>query len=279
MEEFNSDNYLEQRQKKEDVTANFTPVKILFMAIILAGFSYLAWYAYNSSGSIDDASLPLIAANKEQIKSKPENPGGLVVANRDKDIYDGMSGKAYKKTKKEKPVTPPEAPVSKEDATKTVEENIKTLQTPAVIAATKSDFIVTKDPAKKPEPAVVAETQPQTETAPVMVEPQPAEQVSELDRELADIKTEAPAEPKQETSKIYSVRIAALKNEQAAIEAWNSLKSSHHDVLGGLTSEIQIVERDGKTIYYLHAGPIKAKDQADQVCAQLQAQGRRCRVY
>ena len=78
---------------------------------------------------------------------------------------------------------------------------------------------------------------------------------------------------------IYTVRIAALKTEHATVEAWKSLKSTYSDLLGNLDSEVQISEKDGKAVYYLHAGPISSRALAEQICKSLQERGRRCRVY
>ncbi len=284
MSEFNSDDYLEQRQKQNKVTANFSQVKALLVLAVVGIFVYIAWYAYTSPGNVEDSSLPVIQASSEIVKSKPEDPGGLVVANRDKGIFEGMSNTPAKKVKIEKTVTPPEAPVSKQAVVEKIEKALPVAKEPEIVAANPNpDFIVSKK-AEEPKPVPV----------------QAVAETSELDKELDDIQpnpvTEpaatvetvaqpAPAiEPAPTTGvlklpKIYTVRIAALKTEQATIEAWKSLKSTYKDVLGNLGSEVQIAEKDGKEVYYLHAGPISSQAQAEQICKSLQERGRRCRVY
>lgn len=284
MSEFNSDDYLEQRQKQSKVTANFSQLKALLVLVVLAVFVYIAWYAYTSPGNVDDSSLPVIQASSEIIKSKPENPGGLVVANRDKAIFEGMSNVPAKKIKTEKTVTPPEANISKQVVAETIEKTLPVVKEPETVTASpNADFIVSK----KAEESKTSSTQA-------------VEQTSELDKELDDIQPNSVVEPVAPVEsvtqptivvepapatgglklpKTYTVRIAALKTESAAIEAWKSLKATYRDVLGGLTSEIQVVEKDGKEVYYLHAGPITSQVQAEQICKSLQERGRRCRVY
>lgn len=289
MEDFNSDDYLEQRLKKSKPTYSFPKLKIAFVSIVIISFGLLGWYAYSKSGTIDDASLPLIEAKTSLIKSKPENPGGLVVANRDKDIFENMSNKKTKKAKVEKTITQPEAPASKESITKTVEKEIQSLPKVESKKEINPDFIVSKDPAK------ALTTEPNAEKENTVTEsdnvntPENKEHIiddlDELDQELSKIdnKQETSTEQKELKSetvaKNYSIRIAALKTESSAIEAWESLKSDYQNILGNLSREIIKTEKDGKTTFYLHAGPISTQEKAEQICKQLQDAGRRCRVY
>ena len=287
MTEFNSDDYLEQRQKQNKVIANFSQVKALLVLAVVGIFIYIAWYAYTSPGTVEDASLPVIQASAEIVKSKPENPGGLVVANRDKGIFEGMSNTPAKKVKTEKTVTPPEAPVSKQVVAEKIEKALPVVKEPETVAANPNpDFIVSKK-AEEPKPApvqVVAETseldkelediQPNPVTEPAAV----AEVVAQPTVQTEVVQS-APASGGLKLPKTYTIRIAALKNEQATIEAWKSLKSTYQDVLGNLSNEVVVAEKDGKEVYYLHAGPISSQAQAEQICKSLQERGRRCRVY
>jgi hypothetical protein len=305
MSEFNSDDYLEQRQKKSKVVANFSQVKALLVLAVVGIFVYIAWYAYTSTGNVEDSSLPVIPASSEIIKSKPENPGGLVVANRDKGIFEGMSNIPAKKIKTEKPVTPPEAPVSKQVVVEKIEKTLPVVPEKEVVdnSVPVHDFIVSKNGEKSapttepeivPETIAVSSSTPSEVVAPeqtmVKAAPEPSELDSELDKELDNIKPNSVNVQKTENivqphsgglklPEIYTVRIAALKTEHATVEAWKSLKSTYSDLLGNLDSEVQISEKDGKEVYYLHAGPISSRARAEQICKSLQERGRRCRVY
>jgi hypothetical protein len=323
MSEFNSDDYLEQRQKQTKIIANFSQVKLLLILAVIGIFIYIAWYAYTSTDDIDDSSLPIIQANSEIIKTKPENPGGLVVANRDKSIYEGMSSAPAKKAKTEKTVTPPEAPASKQVVVEKIEKNLPVVSEKQdnVNSVPVQDFIVSKNEEKQElpiQPEEASETHseqvseivepsvpdaqekvlpPVTSNAIVKADHVHEPEISELDKELDDIKpnvntkkTENIIQPDSKTGselksgglrlpRTYTIRIAALKTEQATIEAWKSLKSNYNDLLGNLNSEVRVAEKDGKKIYYLHAGPVSSQLQAEQICKSLQEQGRRCRVY
>jgi hypothetical protein len=65
----------------------------IVVTLCVLGFGYFAWHSYNSQQpSVHESDLPLIKA-PTGIKSKPKDPGGIVIPNRDKDIYDHISGK------------------------------------------------------------------------------------------------------------------------------------------------------------------------------------------
>jgi hypothetical protein len=67
--------------------------KVAMVATALACFSYLLWYSYyiHIDNTVEE-DLPLIKA-PTNIISKPEDPGGMIIPNKDKDIYKQMSGR------------------------------------------------------------------------------------------------------------------------------------------------------------------------------------------
>jgi hypothetical protein len=88
---------------------NSLEYKFLTVLIATAVFSYISWHAYSTQVmTVDPNSLPIIYA-KKGIKSKPENPGGIEIANLDKGIYDYISGREPTNKKKS-------ASYSREDA-------------------------------------------------------------------------------------------------------------------------------------------------------------------
>ena len=65
-------------------------------AIVIAalfGFSYLLWYSYYIHiDNVKEEDLPIVQAPLNII-SKPQDPGGVIIPNKDKDIYNHMSGR------------------------------------------------------------------------------------------------------------------------------------------------------------------------------------------
>lgn len=100
--------------KKPALSDNFSLIKTLVVVTCTACFIYLAWYSYSTQvDNVKESDLPIIYAPKN-IKFKPEDPGGFVVANKDKTIYDHISGK-NPKTSAINTQKPTETPVAKED--------------------------------------------------------------------------------------------------------------------------------------------------------------------
>ncbi|AIL64670.1 Sporulation related domain protein [Rickettsiales bacterium Ac37b] len=65
-----------------------TLLRLLVIALI---FAALAWYMLDNiySGN-DNADIPVIKSDFSPIKIKPEDPGGMVVPNMDKDVYNNL---------------------------------------------------------------------------------------------------------------------------------------------------------------------------------------------
>ena len=97
--------------------------KYLILASVLISFFYFAWYAYTTQiNNQNEADLPLILAPK-QVKFKPLDPGGLIVPNKDKHIYDHVLGKTTIKpikTYKEN-----EKPIDRADIPTIIKKQIK----------------------------------------------------------------------------------------------------------------------------------------------------------
>ena len=78
--------------------------------VALAGFAGIIWYAYNwGLGQVETARLPVILAEPEPIKSRPESPGGLEVPHQDKLVLNEVVPDP-EKPQVERLLPPPETP-------------------------------------------------------------------------------------------------------------------------------------------------------------------------
>lgn len=76
----------------------------------------------------------------------------------------------------------------------------------------------------------------------------------------------------------YRVQLGAFgRGEDAARRAWRELSHRHPDLLGTLTPRVDTVERGGRRLWRLQAGPL-GKDRAQSLCARLKAGGTPCLV-
>lgn len=63
--------------------------------------------------------------------------------------------------------------------------------------------------------------------------------------------------------------------EAAARREWSRLSSRHGDLLGGLSPGIDVIERGGRRLWRLQAGPL-TESRAREVCAALETRGEAC---
>ncbi len=78
--------------------------------ITLVGLAGIVWYAYNwGLGQVETTLLPVILAEPEAIKSRPESPGGLEVPHQDKLVLNEMAPDP-EKPQVERLLPPPETP-------------------------------------------------------------------------------------------------------------------------------------------------------------------------
>ncbi|NRA73221.1 MAG: hypothetical protein HRU36_00540 [Rickettsiales bacterium] len=81
---------MRKKRIKRDKRLKYKAALVMLASL---GFSYLLWYSYYIHiDNVVDEDLPLIKA-PSNIISKPQNRGGIIIPNKDKDIYNRMSGK------------------------------------------------------------------------------------------------------------------------------------------------------------------------------------------
>ncbi len=145
------------------------------------------------------------------------------------------------------------------------------------------------DPAEATPDPVVAEEPP----APTPQETPVAEAPAAPPREAATITPPAsetpPAEPEPvieatpapavaETGQ-YLIQLLSVRSEAAATTAWTNLQSTHPDLLGAETLNIEAADLGERgTFYRVRFGAFDAKADAAAVCTSLKAQGQDCLV-
>jgi hypothetical protein len=125
--------------------------------VVLIGVGAGAWFVYGDklmmlTGSSEDE-VPLLRADTGPVKVRPENPGGLQVPNRDKLVYNRLSGETSEGQPVERLLPRAEAPLPVPTATTEAPAPAATLDLPPKSAA----------PKPNPVPA-----QPKTERVPAL---------------------------------------------------------------------------------------------------------------
>ncbi len=217
--------------------------KLLLAGIALAGLAALGWYVYGQTGGPDGAvrELPLIKAEEGPVKMRPDDPGGMVVPNQDKLVYDMVTGESEGETFErllpppEEPLPPPEPPAPK------------------------------AEPAPAPEPASAPEPAPA---------PKPAESKAPATASTP------PAKEEKAAAGPHLVQLASFRKISQADRAWRRLVKSNRDLLGAYTARVERADLgDGKGVYFrLRVGPFANRAEAAALCAKLKAREVDCIV-
>ena len=221
----------------------------LAMALALGVMALSAgalWVGYRLSvGRTPSGDIPLIRADTDPVKVKPDDPGGMEIPNRDRFVFNPTGNMP-------------------------VERLLPAPETPLPRPATTSNPV----PPPVPPPAVAAAPSapaatpaPQTPTA----TPQPAPTVA--------------APPKPQTATVpapagaggYRLQLAAVKTPEIAKSEIARIKRQDGDLVGSLTLSVERADLGDRGVYYrIHAGPIADAAQAERVCAQLRQRGQGC---
>ncbi|MFD1744226.1 SPOR domain-containing protein [Rhizobium helianthi] len=79
--------------------------------VAIAGLSAFAWYTSGGSSVAGDGAPVVIAADTDPVKVVPENPGGKVVPNQNKAVYDRVASGGLDAPKQQSLITSDEQPV------------------------------------------------------------------------------------------------------------------------------------------------------------------------
>lgn len=241
---------------------------------VLIAFGAAIWYAYTmGKDAVVDAEVPLIAAPAGPIRTKPEDPGGLQVPNRDKLVYEQLLTGTPAKPEPEQLLPPPEQPVDRPPP-----PPAEPVEEPGAGPGPGAGEGITSSPLPPPDmPA-----QPD-ESAPPAVERTPAlppEEKAPPEPPPPPAAAEAPKEkPATRSGGNWRVQIASLRSEEEARIAWDRARKANQDLLGRLQPTYERVDLGARGVYHrVQAGPLSEKTLADMLCSQLKARNVGCIV-
>lgn len=276
-------------------------LSVVFVVAALGGFVALAWYAYQSGMQpVSEDEIPMVAAEPDPFKEKPEDPGGLQFEHQDKSVYNQLAtGDGAGRAVAERLLPPPEEPVERpqpveplspedmtngqaQDSTAPTETIVETPfpSTPAkgdgasveVVEVTKEP--VTQEPAAQ-EPAAAApaveapadEGVQKTQTKPA---PAPVETTRQKAPEPASAATATPVAGQ------YMVQLGAFSSQDDAVAAWDKIRAAHGSMFPTKTYKLQRADVNGKTFHRLQVGPFESDTAARKVCEHLQKNSQPC---
>ena len=233
---------------------------ILVVATAIAG---VAWYMYSASQDLPEGEILVISADNEEIKTKPADPGGMVVDNMDKSIYDSIDTQA--KNEDDKPTTL--LPVAEEP----VDRNMVILEEQAS---------VTKEGEILPEAVLLVE---ETVTDNIPESAKAVEPVIKPKEEYIKpvAKKDSPKKAiefaKKDKKSFYKVQVASFRSSSDAEKEWANLSKRFPKLIGGYQHYVVAKDIEGKGVFYrLQMGPFTKETDARKACTQLKEVGKNC---
>ncbi len=282
--------------------------------IAVAGFAGIVWYAYDwGLGQVETARLPVILAEPEPIKSRPESPGGLEVPHQDKLVLNEVAPDP-EKPQVERLLPPPETPrppkapsaAEVEIAVPPIETAAGALDEPtrnavppppppaperaegeALAAAAPQIPAAAPSPPTEPAPSEPALAPPQVAVQPAAPEPATPEpaapEAAAPEPSVAEPAATAPALPVQTAARTpsgaYVVQLAALRARDGTRPAWGRLQRAHPMLLGDKELTVQEIDLGERGIFYrVQAGFFPDRAGASALCRALKARQQDCLV-
>jgi cell division septation protein DedD len=199
------------------------------------------WYRL-SGGHPSSGDIPLIRADTDPVKVKPDDPGGMEIPNRDRFVFNPTGNMPV-----ERLLPPPETPLPRPatTSTPTPPATSPTVAAPAVQTPTAAPALAT---AKSAAPAVVAPPPPETAAIPA---------------------------PSGGTG--YRLQLGAVKTPEIAKSEWERIKRQNGDLVGSLSVSVDRADLGDRGVFYrIHVGPITDAAQAERLCAELRQRGVGC---
>lgn len=283
--------------------------RIMTMMIAIAavlGFGVVLLYAYNKGRQVGtDTVPPVIKAQEGPVKVRPDNPGGMKVPDRDKEVFSRLEAdKTPEKIERllpppEKPVTRPRAEmaqISTEAGSAQDKTTDKTMDKPPMMSPEpmksppppppplKIDKPSASVEIKRPEVKLPAAPREEAASTPPAGKPVMAEKSKPAAKSAnagAPKKLAArPATSKSAVSGRYLVQISALRSDTAVRKSWSALQKRHRDVLGplSLTVERKVLGGGKGTFYRMQAGPLPSRSAASDLCGKLKQRKLGCLV-
>jgi SPOR domain len=222
----------------------------------IASFGSVVWWAHNQDVKAGGRGLePLVVqAPATPARVKPENAGGLVPPNQDKEVFNRLQ-----------PGTVPAQPEKLLPGPTNPKLPAGALPTPAAPKPPDTEVATkTPTPLQAATPTALSATTLGPTAPPVADAPKPAAAPTESGPTIASL-----IENVSGPVGGWRIQVASVKNEDVAKSTWARLQSAHGDVMANLRMQAVRVDLGDKGVWYrVQGGPLDEK-QAQNVCSTL----------
>ena len=220
----------------------------LVAVAVVCGVVVMLVYAYNKGRQHGAAGEPpIVRAQKGPIKVRPEEPGGMTVPDRDKEVFTRLET-GNKPVNVERLLPPPDNPVEHPSAP--------------------PGDPVPSEPPETGQSAKAPETGQSTTAPDSSSDPEVVRRIRS-GHEIVLRKKPPPPPPPRAAAGAFAVQIASLTSEAAVRGQWSELKRRHPDLLRGLSLSIDRKVSKKGVHYRMRAGPLPDRTAAKRLCDQL----------
>jgi len=260
--------YESPRQRRERIFVRKRSrrrVVLIGAAILLFVFAGGVWALYHPKrGPVTSAEVPLLRADDQPTRKRPEDAGGMTVPDKDSLVLNRAEPSV------EQLLPPPETPLPRPAP---AEPPAAAEPTPTPQATT-APPPAAAPPAEQPEPpstpAATAPASPPPSAAAAPPSPAPTAVPERKTARVAPPTTPA-------TGKGYRLQLGSVRTPEAAQKEWDHLKSEQGDLLGALGFATERADLGARGIYYrIQAGPIADAATAERDCNELKKRGVGC---
>ena len=246
----------------EEPSKTYNIVTISAVAIAAIGLMVGAWYVYDSYRDKNQDEVIIISADHAEVKTKPSNPGGMIVDNMDKTIYDTINNGNKDQVIVEKVLPAIEEPINKKSIEKIDNEEIVSIEKTVVPAAIPSNKVS----------EILDETDKQV-AIPVIEKKEVAE---EYIKPISKKKSKEVQFAKK-NELFYKVQIGSFKSRNDAEKEWAALLKRFPKLLTKHQHSIVAKDIEGKGIFHrLQIGKFENESDARNACNNFKDKGLKC---
>lgn len=242
----------------------------LLKLAVIGGVAWGGWYFYHlGKGGVSPSEVPVVRADPEPYRQKPENPGGMKIPYMDKEIYQKL-GKPEKSGKTETLMEPPEEPM--EESILPIDGGEPRNQLPPPLA----NPLAVSPPPPPPAPEFVKTKGIAGEKAPAVKKKETKEKEEAIKPKKIKV-SEALAKKEERTAKDVWVQLGTYQSEKDATIAWENVTEKSAGAIAGYQVKIYSFDLADKGLFYsLRAGPLKSDKEAKELCKKLSAKKQSC---
>ena len=237
------------------------PLILALVGGVLLNFGAVIWNTYKAGVRTDAGALPIVYADAEPYKTRPEKPGGVIAPDQERRIYDELDGSDR-------------SDAGFETALNTAADEEEVLQGGPPINLRPGEETDLDEATGIPR-AALAQVEALADLNSVPDEGQ----------NTAAVPASAPA-PTAAAQKFafnasgeYLVQIAALRSQAAADAAWAKTTAKSPEMYFGAEKRVQRADLGAKGVFYrLRVGAFEARADATEFCNALKATDQTCIV-